>query len=99
MADFLIVLRMRCGEQADSEDDKLGWPKGGEADLDVDAAFVDVGLGHCGRVAFDEEGLLGLASLKCALLPEFGHEGVDGEANGGPQGRSVGFEDDPLEAG
>src|SRR6202142_3961940 len=49
--------------EADGEDDELGWSQWGEADLDVDAAVVDVGLGGGGGVAFDEERLLGLASL------------------------------------
>ena len=66
---ILIELRMRCGDLADGEDDELSGPEGSEADLDVDAIAVDVGLSRRGGIAFYEEGLLRMTTLQGALLP------------------------------
>ena len=90
---------MRCCELGDGEDDELGGTEGSEADLDVDAVVVDVGLSRRGGIAFYEEGLLRVTTLQGALLPEVGEERRDRETDGGPEGRTVGFEDDPWKAG
>ena len=67
----IVSLSYGCGAVSwrDGEDDELGGPQGSEADLDVDATVVDVGLSHRGGIAFYEEGLLRMTTLQGALLP------------------------------
>ena len=68
----------------------------GESDLDHESAIVDVGLGHGGTIAADEEGVIGSRSLKGAPAPELLEEIGYGGSDVGPEIGVVGFEHGPL---
>src|SRR5262249_26882033 len=85
-------------EEADADDHKLRWLHRRHADDDNQFAVVDIGLGHGGAVALDEEGLFRLGAFQTTVAPHRSQEIANGAANAGPQRLSVGFKHYPLQA-
>src|SRR5665213_3686774 len=84
------------GVLADAEDHEFGRFERSDADDADQPAVVEVGLGHGGHVAADEEGFGGRGPEQPALAPLIVEKVADGGAHRAPERLAVRFEHHPA---